>query len=183
MSRPSPEPTQVAVSSLMLDLLEHASDPRFVPLGCAIPSPQLLASGRLDRFLARAARVKGVLHNVYTAPKGVASLRHEIARRALRWGQALSPDDIVVTCGCTEALALALSAVARAGDTIAIESPTYLFALALDKGICFAPGVVFSASGQHAHCLRLSGGYGWDPRIEKGIKALGAMARVALARS
>src|SRR6202035_2510295 len=32
---------------------------------------------------------------------------------------------IVVTCGCTEALTLALKAVAQAGDTIAIESPTY----------------------------------------------------------
>jgi DNA-binding transcriptional MocR family regulator len=56
-----------------------------------------------------------------------------------------------------------------------------LFAQALAKGICFAPGVVFSASGGHAHCLRLSGGYGWDARIEKGVRALGAMARAALA--
>jgi DNA-binding transcriptional MocR family regulator len=52
-------------------------------------------------------------------------LRQEIARRALRWGQALSQDDIVITCGCTEALTLALAAVARPGDTIAVESPTY----------------------------------------------------------
>jgi DNA-binding transcriptional MocR family regulator len=37
----------------------------------------------------------------------------------------LSPEDIVVTCGCTEALTLALKAVSRPGDTIAIESPTY----------------------------------------------------------
>src|SRR5262249_16520402 len=49
----------------------------------------------------------------------------EIARRALRWGQVISPEDIAITCGCTEALTLALKAVSRAGDTIAIESPTY----------------------------------------------------------
>ncbi len=30
-----------------------------------------------------------------------------------------------ITCGCTEALTLALKAVAQPGDTIAIESPTY----------------------------------------------------------
>jgi DNA-binding transcriptional MocR family regulator len=58
-------------------------------------------------------------------PKGDPRLRQEIARRALRWGQALSPDDLAITCGCTEALTLALQAVARPGDTIAIESPTY----------------------------------------------------------
>jgi DNA-binding transcriptional MocR family regulator len=71
------------------------------------------------------AREKGLEYNTYTVPKGDPRLRREIARRALRWGQALSPDDIAITCGCTEALALALRAVSRPGDTIAIESPTY----------------------------------------------------------
>ena len=37
----------------------------------------------------------------------------------------LSPDDVAITCGCTEALTLALKTVAKPGDTIAIESPTY----------------------------------------------------------
>ena len=52
-----------------------------------------------------------------------------------------------------------------------------LFAQALERGICFAPGVVFSASGRYANCLRVSGGHGWSPRIDKGLRALGAMAR------
>src|SRR5436853_1655407 len=90
-----------------------------------MPNSERLAAGRLDRFLARVAREKGLDYNTYTVPKGDPRLRREIARRALRWGQALSPDDIAITCGCTEALALALRAVSRPGDTIAIESPTY----------------------------------------------------------
>jgi DNA-binding transcriptional MocR family regulator len=125
ISRPPAKPTSVAVAGLLLKLLEYASDPALVPLGCAVPSAQLLAAGRLDRFLARGARVKGLEANVYTEPKGDPGLRREIARRAIHWGQALAPEDIVVTCGCTEALTLALTAVARPGDTIAIESPTY----------------------------------------------------------
>jgi DNA-binding transcriptional MocR family regulator len=76
-------------------------------------------------FLARAARVQGHDANSYTVPKGELRLRQEIARRAMRWGQALSPEDIVITCGCTEALTLALKAVTRPGDAVAIESPTY----------------------------------------------------------
>jgi DNA-binding transcriptional MocR family regulator len=55
-----------------------------------------------------------------------------------------------------------------------------LFAQALDQAICFAPGVVFSASGNYVHCLRLSGGHGWDARIEKGLRTLGAMACTAV---
>jgi DNA-binding transcriptional MocR family regulator len=125
VSSPPGTPTRISISATVQRLLEYAADPRLVPLGCAIPSAELLAGGRLDRFLARAARLKGLHYNIYTAPKGDLQLRQEIARRALRWGQGLSPEDIIVTCGCTEALALALRTVARPGDAIAIESPTY----------------------------------------------------------
>jgi DNA-binding transcriptional MocR family regulator len=56
-----------------------------------------------------------------------------------------------------------------------------LFAAALDAGICFAPGDVFSASGRYAHCLRLSCGYAWNAEIEKGVITLGALATDAVA--
>src|SRR5262245_24347578 len=125
ISQPPAKPTPVAVAGFLLKLLDYARDPALVPLGCAIPSAQLLAATRLDRCLARAARIKGLDCNVYSDPRGDAGLRREIARRAVHWAQALSPDDIIVTCGCTEALTLALSAVAKPGDTVAIESPTY----------------------------------------------------------
>jgi DNA-binding transcriptional MocR family regulator len=125
VSAPPGKAATVTVSGLVLQLLEYAADPRLVPLGCAIPSAELLAAGGLDRFLARTARVKGTEYNIYTGPKGDPRLRQELARRALRWGQALSPEEIAITCGCTEALMLALKAVARPGDTIAVESPTY----------------------------------------------------------
>jgi DNA-binding transcriptional MocR family regulator len=125
MSKPPGKATTVAISGVVLNLLEYAADPRLVPLGCAIPDAELLAAGRLDRFLARVARVKGAEYNIYTIPRGDRRLRQEIALRALRWGQALSPEDIAITCGCTEALTLALKTVSRPGDTIAIESPTY----------------------------------------------------------
>jgi DNA-binding transcriptional MocR family regulator len=125
ITKPPGKATNVSVTGLVLQLLDYAADPSLAPLGCAIPGAKLLAAGRLDRFLARAARTKGVDYNVYTGPKGDARLRLEIARRALHWGQALTAEDIAITCGCTEALSLALKAVARRGDTVAIESPSY----------------------------------------------------------
>ncbi|HEY2529859.1 MAG TPA: PLP-dependent aminotransferase family protein [Xanthobacteraceae bacterium] len=125
ISNPPPRPAPVAISATLLKLQQCSADPRLVPLGWAIPSPELLAAARLDRFLARAARTSGISHNTYTVPKGDPRLRQEIAHRALRWGAALSPEDIVITSGCTEAVTLALNMVAQPGDTIAIESPTY----------------------------------------------------------
>ncbi len=125
ITRPPAKPTPVAVAGLIVKLLDYAGDPTLVPLGCAIPSADLLAADRLDRYLARAARIRGRDCNTYTELRGDAGLRREIARRAMHWGQALSPQDIAITCGCTEALTLALTTVAKPGDTIAIESPTY----------------------------------------------------------
>jgi DNA-binding transcriptional MocR family regulator len=135
ISRPPARATTVAVSGVVSKLLEYATNPDLVPLGCAIPDAKLLAAGRLDRFLARVARQKGVDYNTYTVPKGDPRLRREIARRALRWGQGLSPEDIAITCGCTEALVLALKAVSRPGDTIAVESPTYFGFLPVLEGL------------------------------------------------
>jgi DNA-binding transcriptional MocR family regulator len=125
ISRPPRRPERIAVSGIMYELLEHASDPSFVPLGCAVPSPELLAATRLDRCLGRVARRHGGTLNAYTHPQGDLRLRQEIARRALHWGQALSPEAIAITNGCTEAILLALKAVARAGAAVIVESPTF----------------------------------------------------------
>jgi len=132
VSLPIPKLTQppriaahINTAEMMAELFKYASDPRFAPLGCAIPSPELLATGHLDRFVAKTARTNGAAHNVYTLPKGDLALRQQIARRTLDWKQPLSPEDIIITSGCTEAISLALRAITNPGDTVAIESPTY----------------------------------------------------------
>jgi DNA-binding transcriptional MocR family regulator len=125
ISQPPSRPRKVAVSNNVLRLLEFSIRPDLVPLGCAIPSADLLAAGRLDRFMARAARFRGAEYNVYSEPRGDRRLREEICRRALRMGQMLNPDGLAITCGCTEALSITLQALTERGDTIAIESPTY----------------------------------------------------------
>src|SRR5271167_3987071 len=48
ITKPPGKATRVAVSGVVVELLEYAADPRYVPLGCAIPSAELLAAGRLD---------------------------------------------------------------------------------------------------------------------------------------
>ena len=58
-----------------------------------------------------------------------------IARRSLEFGCQLSPDEIIVTNGCIEALNLALRAVAEPGDTIALESPTYFTLLQIIESL------------------------------------------------
>ena len=124
-SRLRSKASTVSISGAVAALLEHASNSALVPLGCAVPDATLLKSHKLDLALSHAARQHGARYNVYGTPRGDLRLRQEISRRALRIGHALSPDDVVITSGCTEALILALTSVAKAGDTIAVESPTY----------------------------------------------------------
>ena len=57
-----------------------------------------------------------------------------------------------------------------------------LFDEALEQGICFAPGDVFSASRRFRNCLRLSAGHAWNDDMEQGIRRLGRLAQTLLAR-
>jgi DNA-binding transcriptional MocR family regulator len=61
----------------------------------------------------------------YDITIGFAALRRQIARRSIAYGCNFSPNELVITCGGMESLNLGLRAVARPGDVIAMESPTY----------------------------------------------------------
>ncbi len=125
VSRPATTASPVSVSALVSRVYRSASDPRVVQLGASIPSTELLPTQRLNRELATLAREAGDHGIEYDMPPGCLELRQQIARRSLEWGCSLSPDDFITTFGASEAVYLALRAVARAGDTIAIESPAY----------------------------------------------------------
>ena len=52
-------------------------------------------------------------------------LVRQIAKRYLDRGLVIDPNEIVVTVGATEAINICLQAVAKPGDVIAVESPTF----------------------------------------------------------
>lgn len=124
-SSPSASATPVGVSELVSKMLEAARDPEIVPLGAATPSHELLPVNQLNRAIAAIARRRGPAAINYDLPPGNEALRRQVARRSLDWGCNLSLHDIVTTCGGMEALNLCLRAVAKPGDTIVIESPTF----------------------------------------------------------
>ena len=110
-------------------------EPNNVPLGSLVTDDGLFPSERLSRLLGSVARRHPKHAGRYAGPLGEESLRRAIARRALENGCALAPDNILVTNGCVEALNLALRAVASAGDTIALESPTYFVMLQMIESL------------------------------------------------
>ncbi|MBI2388815.1 MAG: PLP-dependent aminotransferase family protein [Deltaproteobacteria bacterium] len=124
-----------SVAHLVAKVYGAARDPRLVNLGSAIPSPELLPAERILKITATVARQVGRLAVSYDPPPGCAALRRQIARRAVDVGSAIPADEIVTTVGAMEALHLALRAVARAGDTVAVESPAYYGLLQLIESL------------------------------------------------
>lgn len=124
-SRPSAGPAPVATHDLILRVMRHHNNPALVPLGAAIPNPDLLPIEKLNRAMARATRAAGAAGHLYALPPGLEALRVQIARRLVLSGCTLTPEEIVITSGCQEALNLCLRALCLPGDTVAIESPIY----------------------------------------------------------
>lgn len=102
-----------------------AAQPVNVNLGSAVAAPEAYPMAALQRAMTRVLRHQPDLLVRAVPIHGDPGFRQVLAQRALDVGVQVSPDELVITYGCTEALNLALRAVARPGDTIAVESPTY----------------------------------------------------------
>ncbi|WP_431124674.1 PLP-dependent aminotransferase family protein [Variovorax paradoxus] len=94
-------------------------------LSIARGAPELYPAEALRNAMTRMLRQQPEMLTVASPLKGHRQFREVLAQRSLRVGMAISPDDILVTNGCIEALNLALRAVAQPGDTVAVESPTF----------------------------------------------------------
>lgn len=118
-------PTEVGIGDILAEVVECIGNNSLVPLGAAAASPALVPCARLNKIINKIARHDPTHSSSYPPSSGLEQLRRQIARRAIAQGCSLSPNDVIVTCGGMEALNLAMRAVARPGDVLAIESPTY----------------------------------------------------------
>ncbi|MDQ9637853.1 aminotransferase class I/II-fold pyridoxal phosphate-dependent enzyme, partial [Serratia marcescens] len=87
--------------------------------------PALFPFEKLNRYAYTAGREKGLWGVTGALPPGHPRLVRQIARRYLENGLSVDPNEIIVTVGATEAMNLCLQAVAKPGDVIAVESPTF----------------------------------------------------------
>jgi len=122
---PSPRLACYSAGSTVAEVVHAAHNPATVPLGAALPDPALLPNHKLNQILRSIIRNNPSHSSGYEFSPGVEALRRQIARRSLEYGCNFSPAEIVTTNGAMEALNLSLRAVARPGDVIALESPTY----------------------------------------------------------
>src|SRR5438876_206934 len=164
MSRTALRPVNVRLSDLISEVVKAGRDPNLVRLGATLPSPELFPIKELNRTMAAVARRAPMAAHAYEVPPGNRALRVQVARRAMEAGCTLAPDDIVTTVGVTEAINLCLRAVARPGDVIAIESPTFFNILqiieSLGMRVCEIPtypreGICLDELEQRLRCCRI----------------------------
>lgn len=125
----------VGINSLLMRVLRANEAPQMVQLGSAWPHDELLPIKRLQKAVASVARREpALLSKVSCYETNEPAFTRHILRRALEWGQ-IDASEIVVTSSCTEAISLCLRAVAKPGDTIALESATYFVLLQLVESL------------------------------------------------
>lgn len=128
-------PTRVTVNDAYLKILEAMRDPELLPFGCATIDPSYLPIAALSRIVNQVTREMTTVGARYEGAPGLLTLRRQIARRSVDTGCAITHDDLCTTIGATEGLSLALRAVAKAGDTIVVESPAYFGVLQIVEGL------------------------------------------------
>ncbi|HEY1394757.1 PLP-dependent aminotransferase family protein, partial [Roseateles sp.] len=123
--RPIAVSSSVDVSRLVLSTLRSIAAHDAVPLGSPYPDTGSFPFEKLNRYAFAAGQDPALRSLKDALPPGHPLLIRQIARRYLDKGQAVDPAEILVTMGATEALNLCLQAVAKPGDVVAVETPTF----------------------------------------------------------
>lgn len=116
-------------------ILRDSRQPGVVSLGIANPSASYLPTKALGRTIKRISSEQPDAIVCYAPSAGHEELRKQIALRFAVAGNPISHDEIIITNGATEALMISLQSVAKAGDVVAVATPSYFSTLQLIENL------------------------------------------------
>ncbi len=118
-----------------------AQDSGARPMHSLIPDPDHYPVDDFRRCLDQALREGGPELFLYGSPQGHAGLRERIAERSRESGVECEQDELVLCHGASQGISLAIRLFAGAGDTVAVELPTYhnVLATLLSLGLQATP--------------------------------------------
>ncbi|MET0116315.1 MAG: PLP-dependent aminotransferase family protein [Sedimenticola sp.] len=119
------QPQKISKWLKVLNVLFRREEPGVTYLGRATPNVSAPTLKPLNRSLASLIRRGDERGLSYDYIFGCEELRQQIARISMDSGCGLSPDEIVITSGCLEALSSSLRALTEPGDTVIIDSPSF----------------------------------------------------------
>ena len=129
--KPRLDPKEVGMCRVYGEVTRDGRNPAGASLAIALPAAELLPAAKRAEAFQTSWKTMGRSMTDYVHSPGLPLLREQIAQEGIQAGMVLSPDDIIVTTGASEAVTLALLALVRPGETIAVEAPTYFNFLSL----------------------------------------------------
>jgi DNA-binding transcriptional MocR family regulator len=144
---------QLTPDVMISDMLQVTEMVGFRSLASASPDAQLFPAEDFWSALTD-LQPEAAAMAAYNASQGVPALRLELAKLLRERGLDLSADEILVTSGVTQGLALIAQATCRPGDIVLVEQPTYVGFLHTLKTQNIHPlGVPLDAEGPHIEAL------------------------------
>ena len=126
-------PGEVRLSSMINSVVSALNDPTLLPLGSTVVDSGLLPFGPLAGCVRQITKSRMKKMLCYSFSEGYPPLKRHIAALCLGAVTGVAPNDVIITNGCSEAVALALLAVTSPGSVVAIEAPTNFSFLQLLK--------------------------------------------------
>ena len=122
----TPLPTRnLSADRVMADIHDHGHRSDVINMAHSEPDPSLIPADAFWDCL-ESLRSDASAHVQYISPQGDPLLREGLAELMKDRGVETSADGILVTSGVTQGLSLVTQALARHGDVVAVEQPTYL---------------------------------------------------------
>ncbi len=128
-------PVVVRTQTLIEQVYQAVHAPNSLALGIANPVMASPPDKTLARIMRRVLAQAGAKIMSYGPMDGYLPLKRQLAQRYLEQGITASTSDIIITNGAQEALSIAIQSVAKTGDIIAVESPTYFGVLELIENL------------------------------------------------
>lgn len=125
VSRPAQRPLDISQWDQVLELVATQRDDNRLLLGRGVPNLDYETLKPLSKILASLHRSSDLNGFNYDKLSGSPELRQQVARLAMASGCLLHPDDIMITTGCQEALAISLRTLTQPGDVVAVDSPSF----------------------------------------------------------
>ena len=111
-------------------ILAAAASPDIISFAGGLPNPVSFPIPEMEAATKKVLEENGVTALQYSSTQGWPALRQWIAKRYETMGVSdVSPDDIIVTNGSQQALAMIGAVMINADDEVIVEDPTYLVAL------------------------------------------------------
>lgn len=146
---------QGLTASAIRALFAVAARPEVVSLAGGMPYVSALDADQFADITARVIREQGAVALQYGSGQGDQTLREQILDVTSLVGVHSHPDDIVVTAGSQMGLDLVTKIFCNPGDTVLVESPSYVGALGVFRSYqCNVVHVPMDAHGLDPEALR-----------------------------